>query len=374
MAGGGNKFIKSVVWSPDGNCLLSSTEDSGMLVHQLDGALLDECRYYSAGRTIQTDGESSNVASSSNGMHLRLSLNGGSPVYACQWYPCMNSQNPETCCFISTCKDRPVQLWSALAGQVRCSYVARNHMDELETSTIVGFNLQGNRIYAGSKSAIRVFDVDTPGSSCSERRHKGMVSALAFNPDYSGAYAAGTYAKSITIYVEDVELPALELSALDFDVTCLKWSSDGVNLWAGGRNHDDIVCWDLRHTRAEVGRIKRKLSSSQKMAFDLDPWSSHVVTGSQDGKILFYDATTFALAASHSPAATDCTNGVSMHPFASLLAVSSGQRHFALHDVDDDDNLEGVMAAAAESITSDSKLSLWTMPYTQREGVQNDNN
>lgn len=375
------RFAKSVVWSPDGSQLLSTTEDNRLLVHQVNGALLEECRYYSASAAAASLRRPEMLKSPEVVLLQGLNVNAGSPVYGSQWYPGMNALCPETCCFLTTCKDRPIQLWSALTGQVQCSYVAKNHLDELDACTALSFNLQGSRIYAATKSAIRIFDVESPGAtSSSQRRSKGgMVSALAFNPDYSGAYAVGTYARAITICVEGDEPPALELQALDFDVTCVRWSPDGVCLWAGGRHCDDVVCWDLRHTRGELGRVQRRLSSNQRMAFDLDAWGAHLVTGTQDGRVLVYDTTTFALVATHAPVASDCTNGVSMHPFSALLAVSSGQRHFGLHkenqggnddDDDDDDDgegdLESIIATAAEKMAASSRISVFGMPFTQR--------
>jgi hypothetical protein len=52
----------------------------------------------------------------------------------------------------------------------------------------------------------------------------------------------------------------------------------------GGRSHSDLVCWDLRNTRCELGRVKRVLTSNQKMSFSLDPWGKYLATGTQDGK------------------------------------------------------------------------------------------
>lgn len=63
------------------------------------------------------------------------------------------------------------------------------------------------------------------------RGQKGIISCLAFNPDYSGCFAAGSYANSVGIYVENADECALELSGLEFGVTCLKWSPCGNYLW-----------------------------------------------------------------------------------------------------------------------------------------------
>ena len=73
--------------------------------------------------------------------------------------------------------------------------------------------------------------------TCKSRKdtegQRGIISCLKFNPDYSGAYAAGTYAHNITIYAENVQNSVLELEGLEFGVTCLRWSPCGNMLWAG---------------------------------------------------------------------------------------------------------------------------------------------
>ena len=86
--------------------------------------------------------------------------------------------------------------------------------------------------------AYRWFDVSYPGRTftniptCHTRKallgQKGLISCLSFNPDLSGSYAAGSYDKSICVYVEDMQGAALELSALGFGVTHMKVDKNGV--------------------------------------------------------------------------------------------------------------------------------------------------
>lgn len=114
------------------------------------------------------------------------------------------------------------------------------------------------------------FDVSYPGRvftnipTCPSRKsplgQKGLISCLSFNPDLSGCYAAGSYDKSIGVYVEDMKGVALELTGLNFGVTHLKWSPCGRYLWAGGRASKEISCWDLRQTRELVGTVERELT------------------------------------------------------------------------------------------------------------------
>jgi WD40 repeat protein len=84
---------------------------------------------------------------------------------------------------------------------------------------------------------------------------KGIISAFAFNPDYSGLYAAGSYDSSICLYAENQQSYVQHLNPQAFGgVTCLKWSPCGQYVWAGGRRCNSIVCYDIRNTRDELGR------------------------------------------------------------------------------------------------------------------------
>lgn len=382
------EFVKSTKFSPDGTQLLSTTEDNRVIIHHLDPTLINQQRYFSF---TDSPSSSSSISTSVCALERSQTIPTGESIYDASWHTSCSS-------FISTCRDHPVQLWDAATGTMLCSYVGHNHLDELDTATVVTFNLQGTHIYAGSMAMIRIFDVENPGVYCDKptfgRRskedagygsRKALVSALAFNPDYCGAYAAGSYASDtgISIYVENQEDCVLGLRNLDFGVTCLRWSPDGVALWAGGRNHADLVCWDLRHTREELGRVKRALGTQQKFSFDLDPWGEYLVTGSQEGDVHIYNAKTFALESSMHRACADATNSISLHPFAALMAVSSGQRHFDDVPVEDDSDsdsedeeeqpkkhrstdrdIQSAIQSASAKFAQPSCVSVWSMLFS----------
>ncbi len=114
-------------------------------------------------------------------------------------------------------------------------------------------------------------------------------------------------------------------------ITCQRWSPNGNHLWIGGRRSNDIICYDLRFSRGELGRVTRQLSTNQRLAFDMDPWGTYLATGSQNGELLIYDANHFNVAYSAgSNTGMDCTNSVVFHPHSALLCMSTGQRKYTI--------------------------------------------
>lgn len=92
-----NNFTKGVRVSPDGLCLLSSSDDRVLRVFEVAGDAAD---------TAADDAQSV------------LQMREGGTVYDAAWYPFMTSQDPGTCIFISTSRDQPVHMWDAYTGGV----------------------------------------------------------------------------------------------------------------------------------------------------------------------------------------------------------------------------------------------------------------
>jgi len=153
-----------------------------------------------------------------------------------------------------------------LVGKLRCSYLGYNQLDELEAAQCLSFNCAGNKLYTCSSRMIRCFDVSDPGRRCvqlptsASRRdttgQKGILSAISFCPDFSGLYAVGSYSQSVCLYAEGMRAgkSLVQLPDCPFGVTKLRWSPCGNFLWIGGRKHPDLVCWDVRFSRTELGR------------------------------------------------------------------------------------------------------------------------
>ncbi len=359
-----NEFSTGCLWSPSGTHLLETRERNKIALHKLSPEVMDSSRYYHLPDEDQKSKESvreGNQYATTKPLQCVLRKQVGEAVYDTRWYPLMNDQDPITCCFATTSKDQPIHLWDMYSGISRASYRCYDQYDELESASCLSFNVYGNRVYAGLKSLIRCFDLTVPGrdsdaipTSTSKKDVKGVrgiISCIQFNLQHPNIYAAGTYTNNVLVLQENhpASDAMLEIRDLPFAVTHLSWAPDTGNyLWIGGRNHDDVWCYDIRHTRRRLGSIQRSLSTNQRVVFDIDPWGRHLATGDDRGNVLIYDTSSFALLAREEGLGVGnaCVNSVRFHPYCALLGVTAGQRVFENDDNgsdngdDDDDDFD----------------------------------
>lgn len=153
-----NDFFKQLKFSPDGLKILASTENNNLKSWNINTELVSSTKYYcSSDEVVETIQTCSNTSSSSS------LISCGESIYDLDWYPFMSSNDPSSCCFITTCRDHPIHLWDDIQKNIRCSYSCYNAMDELEAANSITFNLAGDKIYAGSNRMIRSFDLCYPG-------------------------------------------------------------------------------------------------------------------------------------------------------------------------------------------------------------------
>ena len=277
-------FAKGLQISKDGSQVLVAYENRRLEVFSIDDAFLDRSKYYRSESSMDAVASVDVNACETQRPPVTPTkqILPGESVYDFAWYPFTNSADLSSQCFITTCRDKPVQLFGVQDG-LRCSYCTVNavsnaaifcsvhtliyttpalilptsflaQLDELEPATCVGFNLTGDKIYCGSTRLITSFDTGNPGrcgtsSATSKTRRdpvgqRGVMSCLVFNPDRSGTFAVGSYANSVGIYTENDMECVLEIRDMEFGVSHVKWSPCGNFLWAGGRRSDFISCWD----------------------------------------------------------------------------------------------------------------------------------
>lgn len=95
---------------------------------------------------------------------------------------------------------------------------------------------------------------------------------------------------------------------------------------------------DIRHTAAPLFTCRRRLSTNQRLQFDIDPCSSYIATGDEQGVVRIYDIREEASKPDDEPpfvadlpiatARPVCCNSVHFHPFLPVLATGSGNRRF----------------------------------------------
>ncbi|POM75290.1 M96 mating-specific protein family [Phytophthora palmivora] len=134
-----NNFTKGVKVSPDGLCLLTNSDDHILRLFEM---------------TNESDSSS------------LLQAKEGGAIYDYEWYPFMTSADPNSCIFVSTSRDQPVHLWDAYTGELRASYRAFDHMDELTSAQSLAFNSTGTKLFAGFDRMIRFFDLSQPSTTC----------------------------------------------------------------------------------------------------------------------------------------------------------------------------------------------------------------
>lgn len=150
-------------------------------------------------------------------------------MYDYCWYPFMNSQLPDTCCFLSSRQHEPIQLWDAFDGKLRCTYRGYDAVDEVESALSVCFSLDGSQVIAGYKKTVKIFRTDIPGRDYTNCPIKYPASCIAVNPTDGNVIAIGSWNSFVTLH--DVRDPKLtitdKLVQHTGGVSLMKFSSDG---------------------------------------------------------------------------------------------------------------------------------------------------
>ncbi|KYQ89096.1 hypothetical protein DLAC_10327 [Tieghemostelium lacteum] len=347
-------FLKGSKWSPDGTCLLTCSDDNHIRLFEIP-----------IGKTIEGEDQNKNLNSI-------LKVRESSTIYDYCWFPLMNSNDRNSSCFLSTGKDSSLSLWDAFTGQLRCKYLTYKDSDYIESAYSCQFNNYSNKIYSGCKNSIKVFNIENPGLDYQEimtkkqKRKKnrkgksmdeetddglpGIISSFAFDRSFqNGFYTVGTYGGNLGIFDERTDQlidyipypsdwyngsdPETKVLRMTRGVTHTLISPGGYCLFASYRKWNTIVGWDIRNTQSEIPelyKIERSLDGNQRMYFDIDGCGRYLVTGSQDGELIFYDLQQQTI--THRQQMNGgCINSVQFHPQSQdNLVISYGQRQFLL--------------------------------------------
>ncbi|KAF8994657.1 WD40-repeat-containing domain protein [Cyathus striatus] len=339
-------FPRIAKWSPDGSVLLAQCENASYQFFSTQQPL-----------TMQTEATASGRA-----------LSQPAPIVDFAWYPSATPNDPASFCFVSSVRERPVQLLDASDGRLRASYKIVDHRERQIAPHSLSFNLTADKLYCGFEDAVEVFDITRPGegtrlpttpSKKSKDGLKGIVSALSFSPSYGADnfYAAGTLTPSdsnIAIFSElQGSEPVMFIGGGPrAAVTQLRFNPVQPHiLYASFRRNGVIYGWDLRSNVEEplsVLSCTATPKTNQKMWFDVDLGGQCLAVGDQDGGVTVFDlvagnrgesqaATQFQqrqdMVDEVSPklefkAHGDSVGSVGFHPIESALFTASGSRHF----------------------------------------------
>ncbi|XP_053608230.1 telomerase Cajal body protein 1 homolog [Plodia interpunctella] len=319
-------YLRGCKWSPDGTCCLSVVNNDGVHVAELPKNL-----YFGSVSSTRTIDVLDSV------IHVKEA----GLVYDFCWYPFMNSAIPESCCWITTRQNAPVQMWDAFDGSLRCSYRGFNAVDEMEPALSITFNREGSRIIAGYKKVLRTFDVERPGREFAENKISSPASCLAVD---SYLLAVGSWNTTISLYnmTETGTYKSIgKMHGHSGGITHMKFTPDGLKLVSGARKDHRLLVWDIRCYRRPLNILSRAVNTNQRIYFDISPCGKYLVTGGTDGILKVWDVdqadwrdsldsgdidrdnVTYKF-----PLHKDCCNSVSIHPCRPILATGSGQYHF----------------------------------------------
>lgn len=229
------------------------------------------------------------------------------PTYATAIYPFFSLQDPSTTLFLSSVRDHPIRLTSALAPVSLATYSLVSPTTEAfitPHSMIYPSSLGGTHFLTGSDSLICLFDVSRPGNDGpvswmptipSKRKQivgggvgmKGIISAMAVDPIGDGILAAGTFTRQVGLYDSNGSgqlLGTFNVAKTEATrriggrgVTQLLWSPCSRYLYIAERQSDGVLIYDIRMTGQLLGWLEgRKTLTNQRMKVD-------VVSSGEDG-------------------------------------------------------------------------------------------
>ena len=339
-------YLKGCAWSPCGVLLLSASNDKCMRVYDMpEGAFTDP-----------------EPKTSPKALKESVKFSVGGPIYDYAWYSRMQASVAHSCFFAVTSQGSPIQMIDGARGQLLQSYKLHNDADELVSASSLCFHPGGEVLVGGFKGSVATWRLDRPGKepegvhSTAAHGQSDIVKALDFGSAFPDLLACGAYDGMVGLY--DLKAGWTKMDVIGGHaggVTQVQFSKDGNFLYSGARRDGAIHCWDIRNLGAPYYTLTRPgvAETNQCIGFDILPMGSHLASGSTDGSVLLYDLVSGDLVSSWK-AAADAVNGVSFHPYATLVATASGEREFS------DSDSEAEAEAEAGAGGGDKKsLKLW---------------
>ncbi|KPI38487.1 Guanine nucleotide-binding protein negative regulator 1 [Cyphellophora attinorum] len=348
-----NDEYRSLQWTADGTCLLAADYNNNI-------------------KTIVVPVDLLESRDDPLVLEIYSSLSSPEPVRALAGAPFFDLQSPSTALILSSVRDHPLHLSSALNGERIAVYPLINPMtEEYICPNSLTFSLDGTHIIAGSESRLSTFDISRPGSGPlhytqtgpknikddrwnPSTRLRGIISALDIE-SASNVLAAGTFSRSVGLYEAGgsgtcVGAFSVDGNAADAEIggsgiTQVKWSKCGRYLHIAERNSDGILIYDIRSTGQLLSWCTgRSAVTNQRLSFDLGSTVDegyHISAGGVDGLVRTWkDAhkQEGAIAPIESMRShtgkSDAVSGTAAHHAGGVLATASGRDYFKQHESD----------------------------------------
>lgn len=268
-------YLNGCQFSPDGTCLLTSVNGDGMHVVELprDLYIADALQFDRPLDILQT----------------AVFVKNGGTVYDYCWYPFMNSQAPETCCWLSTQQHGPIQMWDAFDGKLRCSYRGFDAVDEVEAALSCTFSSDAMEIIGGYRKSLKIFRTNVPGRDFVNIPLKSAASCLAINELDRNVIAIGSWNCSVNLIDLRSPTETTLLQKHTGGVTSMKFLADGNHLLTGARKDNKLICWDVRKLNDCVFTMSRNVKTNQTIYFDVSPNKFWLGSGDTDGLAHVWD-------------------------------------------------------------------------------------
>ncbi|KAL4803874.1 WD40-repeat-containing domain protein [Aspergillus unguis] len=365
--------FQSATWSPDGTTILTDSSDHRIRTYIVPPDLLEKR-------------ESPHILTPYSVLPF------GEPTYAYVFYPFFSLQEPSSALFLSSVRDHPIRLTSALAPKSLASYSLVNPTTEAfitPHSICYPASLGGTHFITGSDSLICLFDVSRPGNDGpvtwmptipSKRKQavgggvgmKGIVSALALSPTDDGILAAGTFSRNVGLYDSNgsgQSLGTFNVARTEADrhiggsgITQLIWSPCGRYLYITERKSDGILIYDIRVTGQLLGWLQgRTARTNQRMKIDLvstgEDGTHEIWAGGADGTMRLWQNPTEKVGAQEPTwqwkIGDDSLSSTVVHPMGNVMATTSGQKPLrGCFDDNGDATPKG-----------ESSLDVWYLPF-----------
>ncbi|WP_224362127.1 eIF2A-related protein [Hyalangium versicolor] len=245
LRSGHSDSVSACAWSPDGQQLLSGSEDNSLRVWD-----------------------------ASSGQCLLILSGHASSVYACAWSP--DGQR-----LLSGSADNSLRVWDAFSGQ--CLLTLSGHSDSVSACA---WSPDGQRLLSGSAdNSLRVWDASSGQCLLTLSGHSSSVTACAWSPD-GQRLLSGSADNSLRVWDASSGQCLLTLSGHSSNVFACAWSPDGQRLLSGSADNS-LRVWD-----ASSGQCLLTLSghSSRTYACAWSPDGQRLLSGSADKSLRVWDA------------------------------------------------------------------------------------